>query len=413
MKLKSKQLVAFDIGSSKIAALAAVINKHGEAYVNTQLVRSSKGFRAGTITDIKSAEESFVATLYDLENDLDKSINEINLSIAGAGVKSYYLSHKIKISQNTPISKQDVKKLIQKTINDFDIQSMEILHYFPIEYVLDGEDIVENPVDMYAGELGVQLHIIAANSSKLLNLTKCLARCHVEVSQVVASSYAAGMAVLSDDEKKLGAVVVDFGAQVTSFAVFIEGKCIFVGSVPVGCDHITADIAREFSVSLETAEKLKILHSAASPDLLLKKSTLRAEDFEDSSHYDTDTSISASDLAHIVEARLQEIFKKIKSEYDDLHLENLIAKRMVLTGGGANLHGLSHFLGRIFGMQVRVAKLSKIDGFVDHYNSNIFSNLLGMLKIETNKIKMRSSDIMHSDEGGVFKRTFSWIKENI
>lgn len=412
MKLKSKQIVAFDIGSSKIAALAAVTNKYGEAYVNTQIVRSSEGFKAGTITDIKSAEESFVSTIYELENDLDKSINEISLSISGAGLKSYYLSQKTKLSPNNPVSKQDIKKLVQKTIAEFNVPGMEILHYFPLEYVLDGEDIVDNPLDMYASELSLQLHIIAANSSKLLNLTKCLARCHVEVSQVVAASYAAGMAVLSDDEKKLGAVVVDFGAHVTSFAVFMDGKCIFVGSVPIGSSHITADIAREFSVSLETAEKLKILHSAASPDLLVNKQILRAEDFEDSSSYDTDTSIRASDIAAIVEKRLSEIFIRIKKEYDDLHLENLIAKRMVVTGGGANLHGLSHFLGRIFGMQVRIARPIKVDGFVDQYSSNIFSTLVGMIKIEADKAKARGADVLGVEEG-IIKRTFSWIKENI
>ena len=102
-------------------------------------------------------------------------------------------------------------------------RDQEVIHYFPIEFCLDKTNIVENPVGMYAKEMSCQVHIIAANSLMLKNLTNCFAKCHIEVNDVVLSIYAAGLNSLTEDEKKTGAIVIDFGSHITSFAV-LTGK---------------------------------------------------------------------------------------------------------------------------------------------------------------------------------------------
>ena len=116
MKGKSSNFIAFDIGSSKIAAIAAHINKSGETKVNSQILQYSEGFKSGSITNMELAENSIVAAIYALEQECDKSIKEIAISLSGTGVKSYYVSHKMKLGNQT-ISKQDVKKLINKALN--------------------------------------------------------------------------------------------------------------------------------------------------------------------------------------------------------------------------------------------------------------------------------------------------------
>ena len=219
MKGKTANFIALDIGSSKLAALAANINKYGQPTITSQVIRSSNGFKSGVITDLKAAEESLVSVIYSLENEIDKSVNEINISVSGAGIKSFYVRHSVKLSSGS-ISKQDVRKLIQKALGEFKVPDMEVIHYFPIEFILDGDNIVENPVGMYGVELECQIHIIAANSTKILNLTKCLAKCQVEVREIISSVYATGLATLTEDEAKLGAIIVDIGSHTSSFAIF-------------------------------------------------------------------------------------------------------------------------------------------------------------------------------------------------
>lgn len=411
MKLKSTNLITFDIGSSKMAALAASINKQGVAEITSQIIRSSNGFCAGAIKDLKAAEESFISCIYDMESEIDRSINQINLALSGIGTKSFFVNHTIKLGNN-PITKGDLKKLIQKAIADFKVNNMDVIHYFPIEYVLDEENLVENPIGLYGSSLSCQLHIIAANSSFMLNLSKCLARCQVEIKQVVSSVYAAAIATLTTDEKKLGSIIVDLGSHTTSFAVFYEGNCIYVGSVPYGSYHITSDIARVFSIGIAAAEKIKILHGTADAEMIKLNEMIRLEDYEDNNQYETDTAISTKQLTKVINDRLNDIFSQIKTQYDELYMDNLIARRMVITGGGANLHGLVNFLGKKFNKQVRIGKPFNIDKFLENNNSTIYASVMGLVHLEAEKIAKRGTNLI-DDNSSWMKRTFSWIRENI
>lgn len=411
MKLKPSNIIAFDLGSSKIAALGASIDKNGEARITSQVIRSSKGIRGGLVTDLAEAEKSFVSAIYDLENELDKSVNQIALSISNAEIKSFFVNYKIKLGNN-PISKQDLRKLIQKALSEFKMNDMQIIHYFPIEYILDDNNLVDNPIGLHAKSLSCQIHIIAACSSMLLNISKCFANCQIEVREVISSVYAAGESTLNEDEKNLGAIIIDFGSQITSFAVFSSGNCIFVGSVPLGSFHITSDIARKFSLSLSEAEKLKILHGTADPSLLQKEEQIVIDDLADKNNYRGDVSISNLDLAKVINNKVSEIFTKIKQQYEPLELGDIISQRVVVTGGGANLHGLPRALNKILEKQVRSGAPLQIDGFLENYNANIYSSAIGVVLNESNKI-LKYSNIDLNENNSWIKKTFSWIKENI
>ena len=126
MKGKSSNFVAFDIGSNKICAVSAHTSKQGDTKINSQVLQYSKGFKSGTITHMEMAENSIINAIYALEQDLDKSIKEVTVSLSGAGVKSYYVTHTIKLA-GQEISKQDIKKLINKALADFKVKDQEAL----------------------------------------------------------------------------------------------------------------------------------------------------------------------------------------------------------------------------------------------------------------------------------------------
>ena len=411
MKGKSANYIVFDIGSNKIAALAANINKTGEVSVIAQLIQSSTGFRAGSIIDLEAAENSIIAAIYSLEKECDKSINNVIISLSG-GVKSYYISHTIKLG-NQVISRQDVNKLIHKALADFSEKDQEIIHYFPIEFTIDKNNFVESPIGMYAKELTCQIHVVAANLLMLRNLTNCFAKCHIEISDVVLSVYAAGIVCLSDDEKETGAIVIDFGSHVTSFGVFLYGKIIYTGNILLGGYNITSDIAKALSISINTAEKLKILYGDVRPDLLNKNETIRISNFEPENDYDTDLTISSSRLAEIIRPRVNQIITLLKKDYDHISMDHLIAKRVVLTGGGSTLQGLKNLVAESFQKQVRVAKPESIPGFVENLNSSIYATTLGMVKSKVLKYKKNSFKPEDQEDFGWFKRMFLWFRENI
>lgn len=411
MKRKSSNFIAFDIGSSKIAAIAANISKSGKAKINSQILQYSEGFKSGSITNMELAENSVVAAIYALEQESDKSIKEIAISLSGAGVKSFYVNHKMKLG-NQPITKQDIKKLISKALAEFKVKDQEIIHYFPLEFIVDGNQNVDDPIGMYARELSCQLHIVSADSLMLMNLTKCLAKCHVEVSDVFLSIYSSGISCLTKDEKELGSVIIDIGSNTSSFGIFLDEKLIYTGFVPIGSRDITRNIAKEFSISIAAADKLKILYGNANPKLV-KNSTIRLDEFDPDNNYNSELSITAIDLAKIIETKTQEIFVKIKEECDRISMNHLLAKRMIITGGGASLPGLTSMAANLFQKQVRTAKPEIIPGFAENYNPYMYSTVIGMVKAKSLKYQKNSFRHGIDEDAGLFKRTFLWLRENI
>lgn len=411
MKGKASNYIAFDIGSSKIAAIAANISKNGQTKINSQILQYSEGFKSGSITNMEFAENSIVAAIYALEQESDKSIKEIAISLSGVGVKSYYVNHKIKLG-NQPISKQDIKKLISKALAEFKVKDQEVIHYFPLEFILDENQHVDDPTGMYARELSCHLHIVSADSFMLMNLTKCLAKCHVEVSDVFLSIYSSGLSCLTKDEKELGSIIIDMGSNTSSFGIFLDNQLVYTGYVPIGSKDITRDIAKTFSVSIEAADKLKIL-SGNSSSKSVKNTTIRLDEFDPDNGYNAELSITAIDLAKVIEAKVQEIFGKIKKECDRISMDHLLAKRVIITGGGASLSGLASTAAELFQKQVRTAKPEIIPGFAENYNPYMYSTVIGMVKAKSLKYQKNSFRHGIDEDAGLFKRTFLWLRENI
>lgn len=406
MKGKSSNFVAFDIGSNKICAVSAQNTKQGDTRINSQVLQYSKGFKSGTITHMEMAENSIINAIYALEQDLDKSIKEVSVALSGAGVKSYYVNHTMKLS-GQEISKQDIKKLITKALADFKVKDQEIIHYFPIEFIVDSNQQVEDPIGMHARELKCNLHIIAADSLMLMNLSKCFAKCHVEINEIILSIYAAGMSCLTEDEKDLGAIIVDIGSHTTSFGIFLDHKIIYTNSIDIGSAQITTDIAKAFSISRSLADKLKILYGNANTNLLNKDSHINLKDLDPNYYADSDFSISTRRLAEIIQPRVEEIILKIKKQCDQISMDHLLARRIVLTGGGAALPGIKSVVAEAFQKQVRIAKSEVVPGFVENYNPYIYATVLGIVKL-----KSFVPDYSYEDKSWL-KKTFAWIKENI
>ena len=404
MKRSTSNFIAFDIGSSKISAVASHINKQGVAAINAQILQRSEGFRSGLITNMELAESSIISAIYALEKDCDKSIKEVAISLSGAGVKSYYITHSTKIG-NHPISNQDVKKLISKALADFKIKDKEIIHYFPVQFRINDSQEVENPVGLFAKELACSLHIITADSLMIMNLVKCFAKCHVQVSEIIVSIYAAGIATLTNDEMQLGSIIIDIGANTTSFAIFFKGKIVYLSHIPTGSNDITHNIAKTFSLTLDQAEKLKILYGNTNLSMMIKDSVIKIDDSE--------KTITTSELIKVISPIIKDIFIQIKKHCDSIPISKMLSQQIVITGGGVALSGIKSLASEIFQKQIRIAKSDDFYGFNDTFNPYSQSTLIGMVKSKALFFQKNNFKSDNYDSASWFKRTLLWLKENI
>ncbi|RTK92773.1 MAG: cell division protein FtsA [Rickettsiales bacterium] len=404
MKRSTSNFIAFDVGSSKISAVASHINKQGVAAINAQILQRSEGFRSGLITNMELAESSIISAIYALEKDCDKSIKEVAISLSGAGVKSYYITHSTKIG-NHPISNQDVKKLINKTLTDFKVKDKEIIHYFPVQFRINDSQEVENPVGLFAKELSCSLHIITADSLMIMNLVKCFAKCHVEISDIIVSIYAAGIATLTNDEMQLGTIIIDIGANTTSFAIFLKGKIVYLSNIPIGSSDITHNIAKTFSLTLDQAEKLKILYGNTNLSMMIKDSVIKIDDGE--------KTITTSELIKVISPIIKDIFIQIKKHCDAIPISKMLSQQIVITGGGVALNGIKSLASEIFQKQIRIAKSDDFYGFNDTFNPYSQSTLIGMIKSKTLLFQKNNFKSDNYDGANWLKRTLLWLKENI
>ncbi len=408
MKKKPVNFVSMDIGSSKIASIAASIENNGDVEVVGQNLHYSDGIKSSVVTDLAQAQNSILQAVYALEQECDTNITQAVVSISGYGTKSYYLHNKSKIN-GTKVTQNDVQRLVHKTLSTFKVQEKDVIHYFPIEFTLASGDVVDDPVGMFSNELGCRIHVIAASSNMLLNLANCMAKCQIEVSGVVLGIYASGVACLTEDEKNLGSLVIDLGARTTSFAIFLNGRMVYSGHVPIGGWHITSDIAKAFSVSFSTAEKLKILYGNAGTS----NPTANIISLDDIDGQEIN--ITSSDLGRIIQPRMNEILELLKVEYDKIGIDYLISRRIVLTGGGSILKGLKEMVSFMFAKQVRIAKPKVFNGFAEDYNPGIYSTAVGIVETYVNRQRKNYNPAL--DDFNVQKswgvKILSWLKENL
>lgn len=410
MRSSAINFTALDLGSSKIALLGTHLDSRKyEVTVSYQGIFHSSGIKAGIIDNFKQTESSIENAIYYLEQEMGRNIKSISISLSGANTKSYFVHTKIPL-ETGQVTRQDLEKLINKSIDEFKLNDLVILHYFPVEYTLDQHNKIQNPDGMFGNSLGCTLHFVTANKNQISNVLNCFNKCNIHVSDIVLSVYVSALACLTEDEKSLGSIVIDFGARTTSFAVFFGSQMIYTGYVPIGSFHITSDIARILSISTAAAEKLKVLYGSAVIESE-SNTLINFNEIEPNHSPDEEINISPSDLSMIISARVEEILELIKFEYDKLDIDYLISRRIVLTGGASQLRGLREPVSRIFQKQARVGQPQKIPGFTQDHSLNSYTATLGILKYQMIKSKKLANS--NTANNSVTGKILSWVKENI
>ncbi|MEM7620933.1 MAG: cell division protein FtsA [Pseudomonadota bacterium] len=415
-----KILTVLDIGTKKVCCLIArvVSARHGKHNPGEEIHiigfghQASQGMRSGVVRDLVAAENSVRAAVSKAEEMAGIEVKNVLLAVACGRLKSLNYAAETDVTWSA-VRQHDIEKIVNGA-EQFAIQDgRQLLHLHPINYILDGNSGVKDPLGMVGNHLSIDFHALTADYQPLRNLCLVVERCHLNIQGLVAAPYASGLATVAEDEAKLGVMCIDIGGWTTTLSVFLEGHFIYADVIAMGSEQITSDIADALSMPLEEAERIKNFYgglSTASSDAneVIKFHRVGEE-------FSTNSSITRSQLVDLIRPRMTEILTTISEHLEKSGMAALSGQRVVLTGGGSQLPGLAQFAASLFGKAVRIGQPFPVEGLPEQGVSPAFSVPLGLLRYPFQpraKIRKVSNHSTSHGHDGYVQRLGTWLKEN-
>jgi cell division protein FtsA len=368
-------IVGIDVGTTKICTLVARVEEDGMFRILGVGIEPSAGMRKGVPVDLRAVSQAISRSIEKAERTSGLEITSALVSLAGSHVSSVNSRGVVGISGRT-IDEDDIIRAMEAARAVAIPHNREVIHVIQRGFTVDGQAGIRMPLGMHGYRLEVETHIITASSSAVENLRNCVAQAGAEVNQFVLNPLASAEVVLSETEREMGTVVCDVGGGTTDMAIYIDGDVWHTMVLGVGGDHITSDIAHGLRLPISQAEEIKKQHGFA----------LEAEMGEDEEFHirpfgeEVPLQISRRELAHIIEARVDEIFSLVLQEIKRSGYDGLLPAGMVLTGGTSVLPGIRTLASRVLGLPVRVAQPENLVGMTDKLYSPAYSTSVGLLR---------------------------------
>lgn len=398
-------VAVLDVGSSKVVCLIARAET-GSLKVLGAALRECQGVRAGTITSLVTAEESIRDCVAAAENVADSRIQNVLISV-NCGSPMSVTSRAAMALEGELVSDVHLRDLLAEGRAKCQAEGFEIIQPSPTGYVVDEARGVRDPSGMYCQRIGVSMHAVAVKPSPLANLKLAVERCHLRVAAPLFAPYASGLAVLTEDEKQLGATVIDMGGGVTSIAVFLEGHLVYADVVPIGGQQVTADLARMLAAPLSAAERAKVLYGAALGDLEVGADVVSVPQMGEDGE-ETELRVPRSMLTRIIQARLEEIFSEVQTRLRSSGYDVAAGRRVVLTGGACQLAGARELAARVLNKQVRIGRPQSIPGLPASSAGPDYATAVGLLTAgATMPPDVLNPELASNDENSGSKGWFS------
>ncbi len=409
---KAATIATLDIGSSKVSCVIARVSKDKKINIIGYGYNASKGIKNGVITDIAQATLSVGNAVQDAEQMANETIDKVIISIGCDKIRSLQKSASIPLNKNRPIGDNELEKLYYKSTGKIDIGEYSLIHCIHNSFSLDKGELIKDPRNLFGEELSINILLGLVPEHICRNLNTVTENAHLEISGKVFNSYASGLACLVDDEKEMGATVVDMGGGSTSITTFHNGHPVYFASIPVGGANVTNDIAYGLSTSFSHAERLKTLHGWAflnSQDNLDTINVYPVGEEDDSCI----KQIPKSELINIIAPRIEETFEMVGRKLADIGLADNTSHRVVLTGGASQLSGIVDVAEMILDKHVRLGRPKNIANLPETLNNPAFSTALGMLLFGINYSELHPKKIIQkspSKDGGLWNNINLWLK---
>lgn len=374
-----KLITSLDIGTSKVVALVGEVDSYGDLHVIGIGESPSKGIDKGYVTRLDLAVNSVLTAIKEAQEMAGSKISNVVLGISGPTLKSQNEKDTISISsQPIEIDYTHIERLIERAIMRSKEEGYEVLDAIPRKFILDDQEGVIDPVGLLGSRISAEVHVVKIGSSILKNTEKVVLNAGMEVLGKFLSPLASAEAVLTPEEKEEGVLMIDMGAGLTDFVVFLEGSILVTGCLPIGGSNITKDIAHFMKINVEQAERIKIENGFAYADLVNEAERVKIKPRGE----EKEVSMSRKQLAEVIQIRLEEIMEKL-SDYlnqQGVNLDSLHAG-IVITGGSAKLAGMREFLERYFDLPVRIGYPMGVIGLKEKVQDPAYATSVGLIKL--------------------------------
>src|SRR5512144_168845 len=367
-------IVGIDVGTTKVCTLVGRVEDDKNIRILGVGIEPSDGIKKGIIVDLAAASQAITRSVEKAESTSGLEITSALVSMAGAHVASVNSRGAVAVNGDA-IEQYDVAHALEQARAVAIPHDREIIHVIQRGFTVDGQDGIRNPKGMHGYRLEVEAHIITASAASSDNLRQCVGAAGVEIQQFVLNPLASAEVVLTDQERQMGVAVCDIGGGTTDLALYVDGDVWHTMVLAVGGNHITQDIAHGLRLSFEQAEDVKKQHGYA------LRSGVGPEEYFSMRPFGEDrpVQINRQDLAHIIEARVSEIFSLTLQEIKRSGYDGLLPAGMVLTGGSSALPGIKRVAGDVLGMPIRSAQPENLTGLVDRLRSPAYSTGVGLL----------------------------------
>jgi len=402
-------IVGLDIGTTKVCAVVGEARPDGVEIIGMGS-HPSEGLRKGVVINIEYTVDSIKEALEEAETMAGCEISAVYAGIAGGHVKGFN-SHGVIPLKEKEVTRKDIERVIEAASAVAIPMDREVIHTLVQEFIVDEQDGIMDPLGMSGVRLETNIHIVTGAVTSAQNIIKCANRAGLDVCDIILQSLASSEAVLSKEERNLGAALIDFGGGTTDMAVFSKGAIKHTSVLPLGGDNLTYDIAVGLRTAKLEAEKIKIKYGCGLSSMIGKDETVEVPGVGGRKP----RVLSRQILGEILEPRVEEIFSLIYDEILRSGHEDTITSGVVVTGGSAELLGVTEMAEQIFNAPARVGYPEGISGLVEVVNKPMYATAVGLVlygaKTSKKHKKFRIRDV------NIFNRVMSrmkrWFKDVI
>lgn len=386
-----------DVGTTKVAAVIAQVDEHGQLALLGVGCVPSTGIRKGMVVNVKETIASIEAAVEEAETQADVKMDGVYVALSGEQVRSMNNAGVITVSRGESrmlstqeINEDDVERVLEQAKSITLPAEREILHVLPQEFKVDQHDGIKDPLGHVGHRLEARVHLVTVVSSAAQNMVRCVEAAGLYVEELVLAPLASAHAVLENTEMEQGVVLIDSGAGTTDMIVYYDGGVRHTAVIPFGGNRVTNDIAQILHTTFQNAEDLKQNHGFAKFPATEKDVEITIDGIAGRQPQAT----TQKGLAAIIEPRLEEILSLCRNEIRKSEVGDKLTFGAVLTGGGILLKEMEEKAGEVFNADIKIGYPMHVDGLKDMASSPEFATVTGLLLY----------GLEHEDKYGVPKR---------
>lgn len=401
-------IVGLDIGTTKICAVVGEVSGK-EVHIIGIGTHPSIGLRKGVVVNIDATVSSIRKAVEEAELMAGCEIRRVYAGIAGGHITGFN-SHGIIAIKGPEVTEADVDRVIEAARAVAIPTDREIIHVLPQQFIVDDHFGIQNPVGMAGVRLEAKIHIVTGAVASAHNIVKCCNKAGLEVIDIVLESLASGESVLSPEERELGTALIDFGGGTSDMAVFSGNNIRHTFILPLGGNNLTNDIAIGLRAPIADAERIKIQHGTCLSEEIHPEENIEVPGMAGRDPRKLPRQI----LGEIIEPRTEEILSLLKREIYRAGMESHISSGIVLTGGGALLHGITELAESIFNLPARVGRPRGVGGLKDVIQDPNFATAVGLVLYgakqgEGTQVKARETGLFAS----IVARMKAWFQNAV